>query len=390
MEKRIGCGKNNRKSLKTKPSASVSKFNDNQMKFSTDTSSNRFSVLKCEDVEKKDVDDKDKFIESISDKIQKGNGLKRKRNTIKKDKKQKRLRNTKMAKSSQINNKPLTATWARCRQCFLDQFPRRKFCKRNTLKKQFQKHGIIETKILTSKQAEIILQHIAFLEHSKSTKSSVVVKIAGNKYFSRDNFWPYRLRGGADSIGIDEDVNEPGIEDYFSSLHNSASLMVNKAIEDAKFHNINLYHGVPNMADGNCAFESIIDNITTRQCFGETYDGTPDHWRFVWMSEIENIAFNDWHGSMSMERWKAEFQILKHSRSYELELGDLVVPGIAHCTRKNILIFNTSEQAHSPIYVIPATTFGGTANTDIPVCLAYNQVHYEGLVPCSEEDIQKL
>ena len=90
-----------------------------------------------------------------------------------------------------------------------------------------------------------------------------------------------------------------------------------------------------------------------------------------------------------MERWKAEFQILKHSRSYELELGDLVIPGIAHCTRKNILIFNTSEHAHSPIYVIPANTFGRTANTDIPVCLAYNQVHYEGLVPCSEEDILK-
>ena len=165
--------------------------------------------------------------------------------------------------------------------------------------------------------------------------------------------------------------------------------MVNKAIENAKFHNINLYHGVPNMAGGNCAFESIIDNISTRQCFEEKFDGTPDHWRFVWMSEIENIAFNDWHGALSMERWKAEFQILKHSRSYELELGDLVIPGIAHCTRKNILIFNTSEHAHSPIYVIPATTFGGTANTDIPVCVAYNQVHYEGLVPCSEEDIQK-
>ena len=72
-----------------------------------------------------------------------------------------------------------------------------------------------------------------------------------------------------------------------------------------------------------------------------------------------------------------------------MELGDLVVPGIAHCTHKNILIFNTSEQAHSPIYVIPATKFGGTANTDIPVCLAYNQVHYEGLVPSSDEDIAK-
>merc|ERR1712105_8963 len=90
-----------------------------------------------------------------------------------------------------------------------------------------------------------------------------------------------------------------------------------------------------------------------------------------------------------MGRWKEEFQIIKQSRAYEVELGDLVIPGIAHCTKKNILIFNTSEQAHSPIYVIPATTFGGTSNTDIPVCLAYNQVHYEGLVPCSEEDVLK-
>ena len=54
-----------------------------------------------------------------------------------------------------------------------------------------------------------------------------------------------------------------------------------------------------------------------------------------------------------------------------------------------VLIFNTSEKAHSPIYVIPASSFGRPANTDIPVCLAYDQVHYEGLVPCTEEDVQK-
>ena len=165
--------------------------------------------------------------------------------------------------------------------------------------------------------------------------------------------------------------------------------MVNKAIENAKYHGINLYHGVPNMADGNCAFESIIDNISTRSCFEERFEGTPDHWRFVWMGIIQKIAYSKWHGNLSLERWNAEFEILKQSRTYEVQLGDLVVPGIAHCTQKNILIFNTSEHAHSPVYVIPATTFGGTANTDIPVCLAYNQIHYEGLVPCSDEDIAK-
>ena len=39
--------------------------------------------------------------------------------------------------------------------------------------------------------------------------------------------------------------------------------------------------------------------------------------------------------------------------------------------------------------MVSASIFGGSANTDIPVCLAYNQVHYECLVPSSDEDILK-
>ena len=90
-----------------------------------------------------------------------------------------------------------------------------------------------------------------------------------------------------------------------------------------------------------------------------------------------------------MEQWKNGFEVLKQSGTYELTLGDLVPPGIAHCTKKNLLIFNTSPQAHSPVYVISAATFGGSANSDIPVCLAYDQAHYEALVPCSDSDIEK-
>ena len=165
--------------------------------------------------------------------------------------------------------------------------------------------------------------------------------------------------------------------------------MVKKAIKNAEAHGINLYHGVGNLANGDCAFESIIDSISTRPCFGETYDGTPAYWRKVWMSEIEKIAFEEWNGGLSLQEWRAGFEVLKQPGTYEFTLGDLVPPGIAHCTRKNILIFNTSVLAHSPVYVVAASTFGGSANTDIPVCLAYNQSHYESLVPCSEEDIEK-
>ena len=107
------------------------------------------------------------------------------------------------------------------------------------------------------------------------------------------------------------------------------------------------------------------------------------------MSEVEKIAFTDWNGNLSKQQWQEGFETLKQSGNYELSLGDLVPPGIAYCTRKNLLIFNTSPLAHSPIYVVPASTFGGHCDTEIPVCLAYNQYHYQCLVPSSEEDIYK-
>ena len=75
------------------------------------------------------------------------------------------------------------------------------------------------------------------------------------------NPWPVRLRGGAN--------NQQAME------------IVEKAIVNAKAHGINLHAGVQNLANGNCAFESIIDSMNTRdslrnhlmehQTIGETY-----------------------------------------------------------------------------------------------------------------------
>ena len=197
--------------------------------------------------------------------------------------------------------------------------------------------------------------------------------------------WPYRLRGGADRNLINED----NIEQSLLNIEESISPMVKTAIQNAEIHGIHLKHGVRNLANGDCAFETVLDSINTRTCFGETFDGTPAHWRKIWMSEIEKVAFSEWNMGMSLEEWTANFEVLKQSGTYEFVLGDLVPPGIAYCTRKNILIFNTSLQAHSPVYAISAAVFGGSANTDIPVCVAYDQSHYESLVPCSVEDIEK-
>ena len=53
------------------------------------------------------------------------------------------------------------------------------------------------------------------------------------------------------------------------------------------------------------------------------------------------------------------------------------------------MIFNTSIEASDPIYVIRAEEFGGYVDSDIPIVIGYNQVHYESLHPASEEDIEK-
>ena len=196
--------------------------------------------------------------------------------------------------------------------------------------------------------------------------------------------WQFRLRGGAK-----DKREEIPLMQSLQNLEESVMPMVSRAISCANSHGINVHRGVANLANGDCAFETMIDGISTRSCFGESYQGTPEYWRKVWMEEIERIAYDNFNGGLTETQWKDGWAKLKESGAYEYTLGDLVLPGIAHCTHKDILIFNTSPLAHSPVYVVEVSTFGGSANIDIPVCLAYDQTHYESLVPDSLEDIQK-
>jgi hypothetical protein len=191
-----------------------------------------------------------------------------------------------------------------------------------------------------------------------------------------DNTRPPRLRGGADNYEGDKRI----------------PLMVDIAIENAAKHGISLHQGVPNLANGNCMFESIVDNISTRACFVEVLNGTPDYYRKVWLDEAEDLVlrFSGGYGR-SEEQFRKDWAILKNSRIYEYELADFVLPAIAHCIRKDILIFNAKISGNQdPIYVVQASTLGGRqANTKIPILLAYNEVHYEGLVLDSSEDLAK-
>ena len=164
--------------------------------------------------------------------------------------------------------------------------------------------------------------------------------------------------------------------------------MVQIAIKNAAYHGIEVYGSNRIPSDGDCAFSSVIDNINSRNCFTEKLDKNPLHWRRVWMGELEILAYENWNPGMSRQEWKAAFDKIKQQGTYEVYLGDLIHPGIAHCIKKNILIFNTSEEAPCPVHVVPATNFGGVTNSRIPIVLAYNQVHYESLIPKTNKDIE--
>ena len=165
--------------------------------------------------------------------------------------------------------------------------------------------------------------------------------------------------------------------------------MVLIAIEVAKFHGINLHHGVPNLANGDCVIEAVADNITTSPCYSETYSKDATYNRKAWLSEAAEVVFE--FCGVSKETFDLEWGKLMQPRYYECPLGDFVLPAIAHCTRKDILIFNSNADGpFDPINVVQASKIGNIpASTEIPVLLAYNGVHYEGLVPDSAEDEEK-
>ena len=177
--------------------------------------------------------------------------------------------------------------------------------------------------------------------------------------------------------------------DYFLRLSESCKPMVDIAISNAKFHGIDLHHGVPNLSNGDCAIEAVSDNISTRQEFHEVYNGDAQFHRRQWMEEAEELVLS--YSGMPEEVFREQWNILKQSGNYEYDLGDYVLAAIAHCTRKDILIFNTrADGPFDPIFVVQASLLGDRPpSTDIPVLLAYDTVHFEGLVPNTSSDLEK-
>ena len=168
-------------------------------------------------------------------------------------------------------------------------------------------------------------------------------------------------------------------------------------IASARKHRINLECGRGNHGGGNCSYESVIFNINDRKCFQNKFHMSLQHYRIVWNKDLMNKILDQrtpWNPGLSRKDIIQGFQELMVSGVYEREFfGDMMMAGIACGVRKIILIFHTNEDisntGHDPIAVIDPRDYGGLIDSEIPVVVAYNLVHYESLHPISEDDIKE-
>ena len=168
--------------------------------------------------------------------------------------------------------------------------------------------------------------------------------------------------------------------------------MIQRAVESARKHNINISQGTQNSANGNCAFESVLFNINDRKCFSESFPFSPDYYRRIWLTDFKIRTAGDKTVNIySPQQWEAGWSEMMESGVYERDLfGDLMLFGIACGIRKMILILNTSlDSPHDPIYVCDPRRFGVQPNSNVPVLLAYDMSHYESLHTLNDSDIQK-
>ena len=168
--------------------------------------------------------------------------------------------------------------------------------------------------------------------------------------------------------------------------------MIQRAVESARKHNINISQGTQNSANGNCAFESVLFNINDRKCFSESFPFSPFHYRRIWLTDFKIRTADDKTVNIySPQQWDAGWSEMMESGVYERDLfGDLMLFGIACGVKKIILIFNTNlDSPHDPIYVCDPRRFGVQPNTNVPVLLAYDMSHYESLHPLKSSDMQK-
>ena len=103
---------------------------NNQMKYSKINiiCFNRFSVLKCENIDKEEVEEQEENLENNCYQIKKSKLVRRNKRKITRNiNKTRNLKHSGKETKSKNIQQPFTRTWSRCGQCFQNHFPKFKF-----------------------------------------------------------------------------------------------------------------------------------------------------------------------------------------------------------------------------------------------------------------------
>ena len=203
-----------------------------------------------------------------------------------------------------------------------------------------------------------------------------------------------KLRKLRDRGKAEEDKLGTKIDDNKKMSVQNSSEMIQRAIASAQKHDIKLTPGTQNPGGGDCSYLSVIYNINDRGCFCNKFPLSPEYYRRVWTIDLMNKVLDKripWNPGLTRQEIQAGFQEIMESGVYERSFfGDMMMVGIACGVRKRILIFNThTNTTHDPISVVDPRDYGGEIDSEIPVVVAYNLVHFESLHPANEKDIQE-
>ena len=85
------------------------------------------------------------------------------------------------------------------------------------------------------------------------------------------------------------------------------------------------------------------------------------------MEELRvNEEARNW-GAQGVQGWREQLDCLSRDGQWDVALGDLVLPALAHTTNRNILVYHAEPGIGlSPITVAKASDLGGVAHTEVP------------------------
>ena len=203
----------------------------------------------------------------------------------------------------------------RCHKCWKTHFPSRKICQR-LISREFENEHPVETSskptVFDSKTLNILSYCIEYLE----LKSLIDIKCTCQKDQPLE---PTEAQYRNERIVL---------QGGYGKHPRTSSLLVVRAIESAKKHGINIVEGILNKADGNCAFDAVINNINHRQCFLEKLSLSSFTYRQIWVTELESetLKYPRLGAGFTKEERDENWNQLKQSGIYEVEFLESCYP----------------------------------------------------------------